>query len=797
MSRFHININSTRTKYGLALAAIFGIALFLRVYFPYHNVFPGGWVNFQENDAWYHMRNVTNLVHHFPHLSLIDPYGLYPGGQPVRASPFFELFLGFFVWIIGLGSPSSQVIGTVGAYFPAVLGALITVPVYFIGKELFSKKVGLLAAALAAILPGQFLWRTMLGYPDQHVVEILFSTVTLLFLILAVKSSSQKGLSFKSLWTRDWGSLRNPLLYSILGGIFLGCYLTNWAGGLLLAFVVSVFVVVQYIIDHLKGRSTDYLCIISVPLFLLALFIVIPTLATFSGANLQVKSLLIGILAFLVLSGFSRLFVSRDIKRVYYPLALGALGGIGVGIFYLVDASLFHTMISRFSVFAPEGGMLTIAEAQGLSLSTAWQMFTTDFYLALVSLVLIIYLVAKEGSSTKTLLLVWSLIVLVATFGQNRFAYYYAVNVALLTAYLPWRALNFVGLWKTSGEAPKQADIKAVKLEKEKTRPRPAKKSKRKKAQTKRQTRGTLVTQPRGATYAYSIVAIVVVFFLIFYPNIGLAIDRVSANTGVDPDWHDALVWMGQNTPKPFQNPDSYYALYQSPPSGQSYDYPASAYGVMSWWDYGYWITSIAHRIPNASPNGQNGAVNAGLFFTAQDESSANQLLDELGSKYVIIDSSMVIGKFYAMAIWAGKSQSQFFDVYYQSTQTGGFQAVMLYYPEYYQSMSSRLYLFGCEGWVPQQVTAISWKQQQLTASDGSTFTAKVISDQQTFSSYNTAKAFVDTHTNYRIVSSSPISSPVPLDKLENYKLIYQSPTTIATQQTGNISEVEIFQYSP
>jgi len=796
MSRFRIDINSTRTQYGLALAAIFGIALFLRVYFPYHNVFPGGWVNFQENDAWFHMRNVTDLVHHFPHLSLIDPYGLYPGGQAVRASPFFELLLGFFVWVIGLGSPSTQVIDTVGAYFPAVLGALITVPVYFIGKELFHRKAGLLAAALVAILPGQFLWRTMLGYPDQHVVEILFSTVAMLFLILAVKSSNQKGISFRSLLSKDWGNFRKPLLYSLLGGILLGCYLTTWAGGLLFVFIIFVYVVIQYIIDHLRGRSTDYLCIVGVPLFLVALFIVIPTLATYSAGNLQVKSLLIGILAFLAMSGLSHLLVSRAIKRAYYPLALALLGGIGVGIFYIVDSSLFDSMMNRFSVFTPVGGMLTVAEAKGLSLSSAWDMFTTSFYLSLISLVVLAYFVVKEGDSGKTLLIVWSLIMLVATFGQNRFAYYFAVNVALLATYLPWRALNFVGLWKTSAETPKQEDIKGGKVEKEKERPRPAKKSKRKQAQARREARRTLVTEHRGATYAYTIIAIIIVFFLVFYPNIGAAIDRVKADTGASQDWHESLVWMGENTPDPFQNPDFYYALYQSLAAGQSYDYPASAYGVMSWWDYGYYITSIAHRIPNASPNGQAGAVNAGSFFTAQDESSANQVLNKLGSKYVIIDDSMMVGKFYAMAVWAGKSQSQFFDVFYQSTQTGTLQAVILYYAEYYQSMCSRLYLFAGQEWIPQQTLAISWTERQLTSTDGSTFTAKVISDQQSFSSYDSAKAFINTHPAYRIVSSNPLSSPVPLEKLEHYKLIHQSPTKVATQQTGNISQVEIFEYS-
>jgi hypothetical protein len=84
-----------------------------------------------------------------------------------------------------------------------------------------------------------------------------------------------------------------------------------------------------------------------------------------------------------------------------------------------------------------------------------------------------------------------------------------------------------------------------------------------------------------------------------------------------------------------------------------------------------------------------------------------------------------------------------------------------------------------------------------LTATDGSTFVAKVISDQKSFSTYDAAKEFVDANVNYLIVSSSPLDSPVPLEKLEHYKLIHQSPSVVVTQQRGNLFEVEIFEYSP
>jgi len=788
---------STGAKYGFALFLVFGIALFLRVYFPYHNVFAAGWVNFQETDCWYNMRQMLTLALHFPHRMLLDPYGFYPGGSSVTAPPFFYLLFGFFAWVFGAGSPTQKVIETVGAYLPAILGALVTVPVYIIGKELFNRKAGLLAAALIAILPGQFLWRGMLGFPDYHVTEALFSTVTMMFLILAVKSSRQKEISFESLRRRDWQTLRRPLLYSLLAGIALGVYLLTWSGGGLFIFIIFVFAVIQFVIDHLRGRSTNYLSIVGIFSFFIALLMLLPSWGTYWLWNLQSASLLIGIVVFLALGVLSVLMASRNVKKVWYPIAVAGLGGIGVALFYVADPALFRAILDRLHVFAPTGGMLTVAEVQGLSLSMAWEQFTICFYLGLISLAIMAYFVIREGSAEKTLLFVWSLVILVATFSQNRFAYYFAVNVAVLTAYVSWKALEFAGLREAPEGIEVEEDSRDRKSEKEWGKTKRGKKAKGRKEKAKKRAQGVLVTRYLNARNVYVSFVLIVVFFLAFYPNIGVAINRVKANTGLDSEWRESLVWMRDNTPDPFNNPDFYYELYQSPPAGEAYQYPESAYGVMSWWDYGYYITYIAHRIPNASPNGQAGAVDAATFFMAQDEASGSQVLDRLGSKYVIIDSSMAIGKFYAMAVWAGKSQSQFFDVFYQSTQTGTYQPVMLYYPEYYQSMCSRLYLFAGEEWVPQQILAISWNVRQLTSTDGSTFTAKVISDEQSFSTYDSAKAFVDSHQDYRIVGTSPVSSPVPLEKLEHYKLIHQSPTPVATQQQGNISAVEIFQYSP
>ena len=961
----------SRYKYGFILALILGIAFFFRVYFPYDNVFAGDWVRFQQNDPWYHMRLVENLVQNFPHLISFDPYGLYPNGQEVNTAPFFDLLLGFFAWLFGAGSPSKGLIETLGAYFPAILGALITVPIYVIGKALFNRIAGLIAAALIAILPGEFLFRTLLGFTDHHAAEMLFSTLFIMFLILALKSAREKEITFNTLRNKDWLTLRKPLLYSLLGGVALSFYLLSWTGGALFIFIIFVFAIVQYVIDHLRGNRTDYLCIIAIPIFIVALILVAPASGGYLHWDIQIVSLFIGLIVFLTLSGVSLGMNGRNLRPAYYPLTIAALIGIGLGLFYAIDSSFLESMLNKMEVLRPAGGELTISEAKGMSLDSAWEFFHLTFYMSIISLVIIGYLfVIKAGTAEKTLLFIWSLIMLIAAFGQQRFAYYLAMNVALLTAYLSWKLLEFAGVRETSAQIQTEAFESEVIQRKEKEKPKAGKKAKRKKAQKKRPELPT--TGLIGRRPVYIFVALIVIFFLAFYSNILSAVDWAEGFRGPSDDWHDTLIWMRENTPEPFADPDFYYEKYDeetwaiseiradlmfqegtgdsaqpdsetikeqytvndntqlsvlgsiyvaqiftpgeghtvrfvrvkafrlgSPglleveiqgvdehghpdgniltkgtidanqftedrngdwytisvdssslsagtqyaivlrcPDGDwsnevlwradttslayedgrfvrssdsgatwvSYGLRESSYGVMSWWDPGYWITYIGQRIPNASPNGSANAPEAAAFLLSQDESSANEMLNELGTKYVILDDSNaflrfistghVMGELHAFIAWANMNPRDFYEVCY-TVEEGRFRPILVYYPPYYQSMCSRLYIFGGKEWIPQETLVVSFDLQQATDANGNLIRVKVISDARSFSSYENAAEFIELNPDYRIIGREFAISPVPLEKLEHYELIYQSPSTVLERNGDTISQVEIFEYSP
>jgi oligosaccharyl transferase (archaeosortase A-associated) len=609
---------------------------------------------------------------------------------------------------------------------------------------------------------------------------------------MAIKRAREREISFGHVLSRDWPTIRKPLIYTLLAGISLGLYLLTWQGGLMFIFIIFIYLVIQFIVDHLRRKSTDYLCIIGTPLFIIALLMLLPLLARGTLDTMSRVSLLIAILVPIVLSIISRLMAGRSWKPFYYPLVLLGLTGIGLAILHAINPSLLGSMFSQFSIFTPTGARLTIMEVTGIlfpqgtfTLSMAWANFTTSFFISFIALVMLAFVVVKQRSADKTLFLVWSVVMLLAVLGQRRFGYYYAVNAALLTGYFSWKMLDIAGLNRLLAK-PKEV-VEAVRQ------------FKKKKKKIKERAKPKTFMQPRGVWVSVIVVGIVL-FFLVIFPSVGLWKDSPTNLGGglyigytkplaqqapiMDSGWYNSTSWLKDNSPEPFGDPDFYYELY--PPKNE-FEYPDTAYGVMSWWDYGYFIMQIAHRIPNANP-GQAGAVQAGKFFTSQNETSANILADELGTKYVMIDQAMATGKFYAMAEWAGKNVSEFYEYYYVQTEEGG-QWATLFYPAFYQSMAIRLYNFDGKAVVPATNSSIVISYEEVP-SDGQKY--KAITSGQAFATYEDARAYLagQTSGNYRIVGTSASNSPVPLEALTDYERVYPDPA-----DTTASTAVKIFEY--
>jgi Tol biopolymer transport system component len=138
-------------------------------------------------------------------------------------------------------------------------------------------------------------------------------------------------------------------------------------------------------------------------------------------------------------------------------------------------------------------------------------------------------------------------------------------------------------------------------------------------------------------------------------------------------------------------------------------------------------------------------------------------------------------------------SPLQFYDVYYEQRQ-GKLVPVLIFFPEYYRSFVVRLYNFDGKEVKSQMCTVISYEERQ--GQGGIPY--KEITSAKTFTSYEEAQAFVSSQRsgNYRIASPDPFASPVPLEPLNHYKLVYSSAETSAKPGGGTVSRVKVFEYA-
>ena len=450
-----------------------------------------------------------------------------------------------------------------------------------------------------------------------------------MFLVLAIKTATRKELDFKCFTLHQWSLILSPLIYSILAGIFLGIYFNSWRGAPLFAFIIFVFFLVQFIVDHLKGKNTAYLCIIGVVTFFVAFLLFLPSFDIIH----YLATLIIAFVAIAVIGTTSWFMAVRNIARYYYPLVLVICIGIGFGILYAISPQLFDSLTGMFGRIGRSGASLTTLEAQPLlfpggtfSLSVAWANFTTGIFFSFFALIFLIRSVIKDNQADKTLLLVWSLVILIVTLSMRRFAYYYTVNVALLTGYSAWLILYLTGFRERNTIVIEEKSL--IK-----------KKDKRKQRQ-----RSSYWTTVRSLKVA----GFILVILLVFYPNIGPlpkigpfkagtkpAIDT-ARNIPYIPDdaWCEACDWLRNSTPEPFDNSDYYYANYKNFIPTDDYSPPDSVYSVAAWWDYGYWIVRMGHRVPTCNPGSEGRGITARIF-TDQTEKAAIKRANKLNSKFI------------------------------------------------------------------------------------------------------------------------------------------------------------------
>ncbi|WP_226012963.1 oligosaccharyl transferase, archaeosortase A system-associated [Halomicrobium salinisoli] len=750
--------------YHLVLGALLlGFMLWNRVR-PAENFVVDGEIMFSGNDPWYHYRTTVYTVQNWPATMPFDPWTYFPKGTSSgQFGTLYDQIMATAALVVGLGSPSAETIKTVMLYTPPVFALAVAVVAYFIGKRVGGRAGGVVTVAVVALAADRFLWNGMVGSTDHHIAETLFQALGVLGVMVAVSVAQRDKPVYEQFRDREIDALRETVGWSVLAGFAVVLYLWTWPPGVLLLGILGVYFLLQLTVEFVRGESPEHTAIAGAITMATAGTLILPAFQTLQLTATDF-SLLHPLLSYGVAAGcvfmawLAREFERRDADRFLYPVTVGGILVVGAGLLAVVLPDVFGYLannVNRVVGMDTQGRTLTVAEAQPLDAQALFPFYGFSAFVAAVGAVLVLgRQVTGRVRSESLLLVVWLAFVTAATFTQQRFGYYMTVPIAAMTGYVVADVFGWIA-----------ADVR------------------------------------EDGVQTYQAITVIATLLVVFAPMV--AVSPATSIQGFDSPgdgiqgWSDGLEWFDQNVPAEGQygganNSMDYYGTYDA---RDDFDYESGQYGVMSWWDYGHWITVQGEAIPNANPF-QQGATMAANYLLAPNETQANDVLqqideDDAETRYVAVDWQMVGtsrgGKFGA--------PPQFYNATVDEDETPGPYTRRISYPigenrngvfvqhrqAYYETQMVRLYQFHGSAAQPQPVV-VDW---ELTEDQRGRSVRTIPEDGRTIRSFDSmqeARQYVQEDGTAAIGGIGGVPSErVPA--LEHYRLVGASEQS-ATQST-------------
>ena len=182
---------------------------------------------FFEFDSYFHARIIGTLLQ-TGSIPVVDTMAYYFGQFGMPLVPVFWYFSAAIYKIIFLGAAYSKAnVILLVKFLPAFYGALTAMAMYFLGKEIYSKKAGYAMAFVAAVSPA-FIYRTMSGFFEDDCLGFLWLGLGFLFMVRALKSTELN---------------KTMILNTALAGIFFGIMAWSWGMYLLIPIIIIPFFV--------------------------------------------------------------------------------------------------------------------------------------------------------------------------------------------------------------------------------------------------------------------------------------------------------------------------------------------------------------------------------------------------------------------------------------------------------------------------------------------------------------------------------------------------------------------------
>ncbi|MDD1658643.1 MAG: oligosaccharyl transferase, archaeosortase A system-associated [Methanomicrobiales archaeon] len=792
------------------LLAFFLFALALRgipaLYTP-----PGGFLPVYDSDSWYTLRQVEVMVHAFPQYNWFDPMTAYPNGKFIDWGPLYPALAATLSLLTG-ATTRSGIIAT-SMWLGPIMGACMVPVMYMLGKVIWNRRGGLVAAALVSFTSFRLFFLSSYGFVDHHIAEVLATSLFLLVYCFTLLYGREHPPDF----SRP-SSLLPVGALSLLGGLLFLAGILASTTVVLVVLAIGIYTAIQVTIDAIGGRPSFYLVLMHAGIFgtaslgLLAFGIRAEGLSLVQYSVGHVYACGAIIAETILLFAISR--AARGRKATY----LASLAGLGVaGTLMVLLVPPLQAIASQAIGFliGADAYSLAIQEMQPWSLTSAWRNFNTLPLLMAGGFLILALSLKKERRQEGMFIAVWAAFLLALTILHNRFEYYLAMPLILLSALCiveTW-GMGSPGLraWvaeRIAGAAPR-APIGERNRETRGPRQKPAEKRKR-----ARNTERPAKTDSGDRKRRISTLLAAAVLILVASGAVISLVQDIQFGMNVPyreihGDWMESLLWMEGQTPFPGVD---YFGRYDP----ENFSYPAGSYGVLATWDAGHWITFFSHRIPNMNPFQDNlmGPGGGAAFFLAPSEEQAGTILTGLGTRYVITDAWTATDRFTALLPWVDPSvDTTPYIAYYFIPDTADRSNLLLdsYYTDgYYRSMVVRLHFFDGSMALPTTVKYIEYTIRNVPG-EGETAPMNTVGPVITRIQDLDAAAAAEKATSVNadplkgyhaaVLSEMPDLPTTEIPALSRFRLIHESPSNISWE--GNSSEsppedvryVKVFEY--
>jgi len=438
---------SDNWKIIFVLSSIIFIAAVLRVFFAYDAAVAGGYALSGGSDASYHLRIIEYIMENGS-LLVFDTSMNAPWGAMNVNPPLMDALVAMIAKVVTLFgvSQSTAAIGTL-VWITAIFGALTCIPVYLIGREMFSKKAGIISALLYAVC-AVVISQTVLSNGTEAAFYGFFFAFMIYFLYKAVKACNNDALvmdsGFIGYVKKVFNSNRTAYKYAILAAVFLVFVQLSWNGFHIIVVMLAFIMVIQAAMDRIRRRDGTSVAGVYALVLLLSTLIAAPIFIAVSLFTI----VYLGSLVVVVISVALTALISESKKRPWLLMFIivTIIFVVTMVTMYFAVPDIYGKMIGGASVYKDPtfSSLIDMNSSTSISMMAGYYGWLT-MWLPLVLIAFCLYkFPVNAGSPAKMFILMFMIAMMIISWSSSSWVFLaapaYVVGAGAVIAFVLKRA---------------------------------------------------------------------------------------------------------------------------------------------------------------------------------------------------------------------------------------------------------------------------------------------------------------------------------------------------------------------